>query len=100
MRRGARPSPIAAAPLVMPAELRWMRRASGAFGSHVEEVNELGLCGEVNGIRSHYEDTYDEEDLFDGQRALPGVLACLEDLSDHAFLRTNAAFGCVLHEEK
>ena len=58
-----------------------------------ETKNELGICRKVDG---HQNAAGDEGTEYEPRN----VLACVEDLSDHAFLRTGPQFGCVLWEGK
>lgn len=71
-------------------------KASKHQTDHVADANGLGLCRKVNGLNSYWK--RDEDGLPDEPET--GVLAAVEDLSDHAFLRTAAKFGCVMWEAK
>jgi hypothetical protein len=59
-----------------------------------EERNSFGLCERIHGTRALWLDPTEDEIV---ERT---DLAAIEDLSDHAFLRTAGYFGCVLWEQK
>jgi hypothetical protein len=62
----------------------------------VEIVNRLGLCERI-GMLNHQTEL-DANGYRNCLQPKTDVLAAVEDLSDHCFLRTRAEFGCVLWE--